>query len=119
MAEATLLKQQKKFSRLLALFVTQIYAQGYTVSFGEVWRSPEEAAIQAAKGAGIVRSLHTMRLAADLNVFDAQGTWLQTVEDLRPVSEAWKALDPDCCWGGDFITRPDADHYSLTWQGIK
>lgn len=102
----------------IAKTVTWCEANGYTLSGGELWRTPEQAALNAASGAGIVNSLHLQRLAIDLNVFK-DGVMAQTVDDFRPVGEYWKSLDPLCRWGGDFTTRPDADHFSITWMGIQ
>lgn len=115
---ATLAQAQRLFAQILGQFLVELYRQNYEVSVGEAWRSDTEAQLQAQKGAGITNSLHRIRLAIDLNVF-ADNVWLQTVADLEPVGAIWKSMHPLCCWGGDFSTRPDADHYSLTWQGIK
>ena len=65
----------------------------------------------------IVNGILSKRLAMDLNVFK-DGTWLQLVSDLYPIGQMWKDMHPLCRWGGDF-TRPDSDHYSLTWGGVQ
>lgn len=93
-------------------------SQGYQFTWGETLRTPEQAMHNAATGAGIAHSLHLVKLAVDLALFK-DGVLLQTVEDYRPLGEYWKALHLLCCWGGDFTTRPDADHFSVTWQGVK
>lgn len=105
---------QKVFSKNLAKFILWIYAGDGSVTFGEVWRSPEEAKIQASKGAGIVNSLHCDRLAADLNIFSKDNELLITISDLHPYGEYWKSLNSNNKWGGDFKTRPDADHFSMS-----
>lgn len=91
---------------------------GYELTWSETYRTPEQAILNAHNGSGIVHSLHLLRLAVDLNLF-RDGVLLETVEDYSPLGGFWKALDPLCCWGGDFVTRPDADHFSITWQGVK
>jgi len=111
----TLSKQQRKFSRLVARLLDQVYAQGFECTLGEAWRTPEQAALNEAKGRGISTSLHMDRLAIDLNLFK-DGVFLQTTEDHKPIGEWWEKLDTECRWGGRF-KRPDGNHYSLAWGG--
>lgn len=113
-----LLQLQTKFSLLVAELIKSAGDMGYSVTLGEAWRSPETARAYAAEGKGISQSLHIDRLAIDLNLF--RGDVLLTgVEDYRELGERWKSLDPLCCWGGDFEHRPDADHFSVTYQGRR
>jgi hypothetical protein len=112
---SALLDQQQLFARLVGEFLTWIFVQGYAVTFSEAWRSPEEAQVQAAKGAGIACSLHTERLAIDLNLFK-DGVLLETVDDYRPLGEKWCSMHELARWGGNF-TRVDADHFSMEWLG--
>lgn len=118
LGEMTLREQQSLFVKLMATFELWCFDQGYELTLGEGWRSPEEAQIQAAKGAGVAHSLHTLRLAQDLNLFE-EGNIITTVNGYRPLGEYWKSLHPLARWGGDFTTRPDADHFSLTRGGIE
>lgn len=109
--------QQQRFVPLVAKLIEFAYAQGYALTFGEAFRTPEQAQWNAAHGKGIVNSLHCDRLAIDFNLFK-DGVLLTDAESYRPLGEYWKTLDPDCRWGGDF-SKPDADHFSLTWEGIQ
>lgn len=93
-------------------------ANGYGLTLGEGWRTPEQVAIDVANGKGIAGSLHPKRLAQDLNAFK-DGVQITTVDGYRALGEYWKSLDPLCRWGGDFTTRPDADHFSITSQGVQ
>lgn len=93
-------------------------AKGYQFAWGETLRTAAQAMINAANGSGITHSLHLVKLAVDLSLFK-DGVLLESVEDYRPLGEYWKTLDPLCRWGGDFVTRPDADHFSITFQGIQ
>ena len=111
------LAQQILFFELQVRFGNWLLANGYQCTYGEAWRSPEEAAIQAAKGAGIVHSLHTERMAIDLNAW-SDGKELVSADDYRPLGEQWKSMHPLARWGGDF-TRVDADHFSLTFGGVS
>ena len=113
----TLGQKQRKFTRLIGELIRYAYEQGYELSFGDAYRSPEQAQFNAQKGTGVANSLHTQRLAIDLNLFIG-GQYQAESEAHRPLGEYWKTLDPDCCWGGDF-SKPDGNHYSLTHNGIK
>ncbi len=113
----TLGDQQRLFTRLMGEFIVWACDKGYGLTFGEAFRTPEQAAWNAAKGIGIAHSLHTSRLAIDLNLF-VSGMFAADVETYRPLGEQWKTMHPLCRWGGDF-SRPDADHFSMEWQGVK
>ena len=114
---SALLDQQVEFPPLVARLIDWAYANGYTLTFGEAWRSPAEAAINAQTGAGIANSLHTERLAIDLNLFK-DGVLLESVDDYRPAGEYWLTLHTLARWGGTWA-KPDADHFSLTFGGIE
>jgi len=113
----TLREQQSLFVKLIAQFIEWAYAEGYELTFSEAWRSPEEAEIQAAKGAGVTHSLHTERLAIDLNLFK-DGVLTVGKADYQPLGDKWKSMHTLARWGGDF-RRTDADHFSLTWGGVE
>lgn len=117
-----ILQKQQLFSRCLGLLISHIYEQGYAVTFGETWRSPETASIYAAQGKGIKNSLHIRRLAADLNLFKGD-ILLDKKEDYTPFGAYWKGLSSghpglDFCWGGDF-TSVDSNHFSIFDMGQK
>jgi hypothetical protein len=105
--------KQRRFTYYVALLIQEAYARGYELTFGEAWRTPEQAKLNATKGSGISNSLHLDRLAIDLNLFK-DGKFLTTTEDHRPLGEWWEKLDPLCRWGGRFN---DGNHYSLTHEG--
>lgn len=113
----TLGEKQRRFVELVGRLIAWCYENGYELSFGEAWRTPEQAAYNQAHGSGIANSLHCERLAIDLNLF-RDDVLLTTVENYRPLGGYWKTLDPDASWGGDF-TRPDADHFSLANDGVR
>jgi hypothetical protein len=109
----TLSDKQKTFARLVGLLLSDIYASGHGVTFGEAYRSPEEAARLAAAGKGIVNSLHCQRLAIDLNLFRGDD-YVVDPEAYRPFGEHWETLHPLARWGGRFA---DANHFSLMHEG--
>lgn len=113
----TLGEKQRKFSELVAMLIVWAYANHYELTFGEAYRTPEQAALNAQKGSGISNSLHTKRLAIDMNLF-INGVYQTESEAYRPLGEKWKSLDPDCAWGGDF-KKPDGNHFSLSHEGVR
>lgn len=113
----TLHQKQWRFMRQLVELVDFADHHGYELTGGELWRTPEQMAINAAKGSGILHSLHGDRLAIDLNAFKG-GKFLQTVLDYEPLGKFWESLAVDSAWGGRF-TKPDADHFSIAYDGRK
>jgi hypothetical protein len=109
----TLRQKQSWFAEHVAQLIVAAGAMGYEVTFGEAYRSPEEAARLAKLGKGIKNSLHTQRLAIDLNLFK-DGVYLSSTESHRPLGEWWEKQDPLCRWGGRF---GDGNHYSMTHAG--
>jgi len=88
------------------------------VTLGEAWRTPQQAALNAQDGKGIRDSLHCERLAVDLNLFQ-DGNYLMHTEQYRALGEWWKTLGPAYRWGGDFKSRPDGNHFSITPDGVR
>ena len=113
----TLGEKQRKFTNLIADLVIWAYANGYELTYGDAYRSTEQAKANAILGSGIANSLHTQRLAVDFNLF-INGEYKSDTESHEPLGRYWKSLDPDCRWGGDF-TKPDGNHYSLTHGGVS
>lgn len=109
----TLREKQSAFAALVADLIVHARSLGFELSFGEAYRSPEEAARLAKAGKGIKASLHCQRLAIDLNLFK-DGKYLSSTEAHRPLGEWWEQLHPLCRWGGRFN---DGNHYSFTNGG--
>lgn len=115
----TLGEQQRRFTELVGRLIEWAYDNGYELTFGEAYRTAEQAAWNAEKaGTGIVNSLHCKRLAIDLNLFRDE-VYQTTTEAYKPLGEFWKSLDPLCRWGGDFVRRKDGNHFSMEWEGVK
>ena len=113
----TLGEKQRLFMQLVGQFLVWIYQQpGYEVSGGELLRSKEQALANAASGAGIANSLHLDKLAIDLQLF-VNGAYQTETEAYKPLGDFWKTLNPLCRWGGDFTSRKDGNHFSLTHEG--
>lgn len=108
---------QEQFTQDVALLIQEAKQRGYGATFGEAWRTPQQAEWDEAHGTGIAHSLHTDRLAVDLNLFmdgvyqkdDSAGCY-------TALGAFWKGLGADHYWGGDF-TRRDLDHFSISPDG--
>jgi hypothetical protein len=113
----TLGEKQRRFTELVGRLILWAYDEGYELTFGEAFRTPEQAALNAKSGKGISNSLHTQRLAVDLNLF-INGEYRTKTEDYEPLGEYWESLDPEAAWGGRF-SKPDGNHFSLQHQGVR
>lgn len=108
-------QKQSRFARDVAKLITYAYSIGYEITFGEAWRSPEQAKWNAAQGIGTANSLHIDRLAIDLNLF-REGRYITDSEGHSLLGAWWKSLGNDYKWGGDFAKR-DFNHYSISHEG--
>ena len=104
-ATESLRQKQSRFVRMLPRLIEFAYTNGYELTIGEAFRP----AANARKGG----SLHSVRLAVDLNLFKA-GEWLQATEDHRELGEFWESIGG--AWGGRFN---DGNHYSLAHAGLR
>ena len=111
---------QQRFAQMVGQLIAWTYLQSgaepfYTLTFGEAFRTAEQAALNAQNGTGIANSLHCERLAVDLNLFK-DGVFMTKVSDYEPLGVYWENLGGS--WGGRF-SKPDADHFSLSPDGGK
>lgn len=95
----TLSEKQQLFTVMVANLIHWAEEHGYRLTFGEAYRTPEQAALNAKKGSGITNSLHTRRLAVDFNLF-VNGQYQTRTEDYLPLGEYWESLGGS--WGGRF-----------------
>lgn len=109
----TLSEKQALFTVMIAKLIFWADEHGYRLTFGEAYRTPEQAALNAKNGKGIKNSLHTERLAVDFNLFK-NGVWLTKSTDHQPLGEYWESIGGT--WGGRFN---DGNHYSLEHNGVK
>lgn len=135
-------EKQRLFVKLFNEWLTWALSQGYEFTWGEAFRSDEQAEINAigemgretvaqlvqrvfpslakairnnGKANGIRSSAHGQRLAIDLNLF-IDGVYQTTTEAWKPLGEKWESLHPLCRWGGRF---GDGNHLSLEHNGVK
>lgn len=115
----SLSEKQHLFMRLLGEFLVWIYTQpGLAVAGGQLQRTQAEASANAASGKGIEHSLHIKCLAIDLMLF-VDGVYKTDTASYRALGDKWKSMHELCRWGGDFVSRPDGDHFSLEHEGIR
>ena len=109
----TLHEKQVLFARNVASLIDYISSNNHQVTFGECYRTPEQAKWNADHGLGIAHSLHTERLAIDLNLFDDKGNYLADKTSYEPFGRYWKSLHTFNRWGGDFIHLVDSGHFEM------
>ncbi|WP_460645886.1 M15 family metallopeptidase [Leclercia adecarboxylata] len=112
----TLSEKQQLFTIMVANLVLWAETRGYRLTYGEAYRTPEQAALNAKKGSGIANSLHTQRLAVDFNLF-INGRYQDKSEAYLPLGEYWESLGGS--WGGRFKSNPDGNHFSLEHNGVR
>lgn len=113
-----LIQKQKLFAILVGRLLEDLEHLGYECSLGEAWRPPETAEAYAKDGRGISNSLHTKRLAIDLNLFK-DGKFLTRTVDYQKAGEHWESFSQEeftCVWGGRF---GDGNHFSIEHEGVR
>lgn len=114
----SLREKQSIFVREVADLIQFATKEGYEFTFGEAYRSKEEAERLANADKGIKNSLHTVKLAIDLSLFKG-GKYLTNTESYRFLGEYWEKKSVDglqFCWGGRFN---DGNHFSIAHAGKK
>lgn len=106
-------EKQSKFVVYVVLLIQYAHAKGYEITFGDAHRSKEEAT-----RLGFPNSLHTKRLAIDLNLFK-DGVYLRKSQEYKELGEFWESLSGEgitCSWGGRFN---DGNHFSFKHGRIR
>ena len=105
-------QQQAVFAKNVARLILFIEDSGKHCTFGEVYRTPEQAALYAKQGKGIKKSLHCLRLAVDLNLFDSDFAYRVDAEFYKPIADYWKTLHVQNKAGIDFA-KVDSNHFEM------
>lgn len=106
--------KQRVFTIMIAELIQYAYAEGFELTVGDFYREPKlHGAFGVKNSYSAARSVHKVRLAADLNLFK-DGKYLTSTEDHKFLGEYWEAMGGT--WGGRF---GDGNHYSLPYQGAK
>lgn len=111
----TLSEKQRKFTVMIGRLIEWADKNGYGLTFGEAYRTPEQAQLNAKNGKGIANSLHTQRLAVDFNLF-IDNQYQTDSAAYKPLGEFWESIGG--AWGGRF-SKPDGNHFSLEHNGVK
>ena len=109
----TLGESQRKFTKMVGYLIGWAYANGYELTVGEGYRTPEQAKLYEDQGKGVANSLHCDRLAIDFNVFK-DGQWLQSGEQFIDLCEYWESIG-----GSSGVRFKDGNHFSLSVGGRK
>lgn len=107
------LNRQIEFTNNVARLIQFINATGYKCTFGESYRTHEQALIYAKLGKGISDSNHCYRLAIDINLFDKNNQYLHNVKDYEEYGKFWENLNQFNEWGGRWKSRPDPFHFEM------
>lgn len=106
----TLRQKQSVFALTSCRLMIYMNENGYEFTYGEAYRSPEEAKRLAKLGIGIENSLHIKKLAIDLNLFK-DGKFLSSTDSHRFFGDWWEKQHTLCRWGGRWN---DGNHYEMT-----
>lgn len=114
----TLRESRCAYSVCIAELVLFAVAQGYEVALDE---GTERITKKDPTSDHMPGSLHHIGLAQDLLLY-LNGVYLTDSKQYTFLGLFWKELGVNkglpLCWGGDFA-RPDGNHFSLSWNGIK
>lgn len=85
--------------------------QGWMVTGGELYRTPEQQEIYLKTGRSkTMASNHLKRCAIDLNFFkDGKLVWDKA--QIAPLGAYWESLNPKNRWGGNFKSLVDVPHF--------
>lgn len=108
----TLQQVQAEFLQHAALLITKAHDLGLAPTAGELYRTPEQQLLYLKAGkTKTANSLHTQRLAIDLNFFK-NGKLTYDKAELAPLGAFWESLHPLNSWGGNGKTLVDTPHFS-------
>lgn len=103
--------QQQKFTTDIANLILYADSIGYSLTFGECWRSRYQQAEYVRKGLSTtMNSKHLKRLAVDFNVF-IDGRLTYDKDKIEPLGTYWEELDKHNIWGGRWVSIPDTCHF--------
>lgn len=116
----TLREARILFSNFAAKLPGKAEVLGLQLAFDEVKRSKACALLYAQSGVGVKNSAHINGLAVDVLLYTRAGEYLTKTEDYKQLGTFWKSLHANCRWGGDFTDpRPDGNHFSFEYEGVK
>lgn len=107
----SLVIEQDAFLQDVAKLIVFCKDNGWVVTGGELFRTPEQQAIHIKAGRSkTMSSNHMRRCAIDLNFFkDGELTYDKVA--LQPVGDFWESLHPKNSWGGNWNSFKDIPHF--------
>ena len=107
----SLVTEQAAFLLDAAKLIQKATELGFTVTGGELARTPEQQAIYVKTGRSkTMASNHIKRCAIDLNFF-RDGKLCYDIATLKPVGDYWESLNPKNSWGGNWKSFKDVPHF--------
>lgn len=108
---SSLIEEQRTFLMDVAKLIIFCHEQGWVVTGGELFRSPEQQRIYVDTGRSkTMNSNHLRRCAIDLNFFKA-GALIYDKAMLQPIGDYWESLNPKNSWGGNWNSFKDVPHF--------
>jgi hypothetical protein len=123
--------KQFKFSKMIGELIIWSYSQGYTIQFGDFYRSEDKLYVPGGiegfedderysyqellfynRKTKVTHSTHNDRLAADM-IFSKDGKRLID-EEYRPIGEKWESLGGR--WGGRFGVKKEEYDVKIGWD---
>lgn len=104
----TLGEHQRLLAKYLPLLLMRIVVSDYTYRLAFAKRCLECEV-------GKPYSNHKRMCAVDIDLFQADGTYVEDTEEHRQFGEFWESLHPKLRWGGRF---DDGNHYAIEYKGI-
>lgn len=108
----SLVTEQAAFLLDMCKLIQYATEQGFTLTAGELYRTPEQQEIYLKTGrSSTMNSLHLKRLAVDFNIFK-NGKLVGDKASLAPLGVYWESLHPLNSWGGNGKKLVDTPHFS-------
>lgn len=113
----SLMQEQAAFLLDACKLIEYATAQGFTVTGGELARTPEQQAIYFKSGRSkTMDSIHLRRCAIDLNFFK-DGQVIYDKSKLASIGLFWESLNKANSWGGNGVSLVDTPHFSRSPDG--
>lgn len=108
----SLVPEQHAFLQDAAKLITFAGEQGFYVTGGELFRTPEQQNIYIKTGRSkTMNSNHLKRLAIDLNFISKEGVLVYDVKQLQEIGKYWESLNPKNKAGMFWTTFKDVPHF--------
>lgn len=107
----SLVVEQAAFLQDVCKLLQYAAEQGWTVTGGELYRTPEQQEIYLKTGRSkTMASNHLKRCAIDLNFFK-DGKLIWDKAQIAPLGAYWESLNSKNRWGGNFRSLVDVPHF--------